>query len=207
VTLPGRFSHALRLPVNRLRSSKGTPMIRVPVAVLVATLALAACTAQPTAAPSSVPPVTITATTTVTATVTPTPASPASATNLAFGQAIERPGSARMTVSDFKAFAKGNHDTPLAGAMVQGCSIGSDPIEFSSYPWTLATADGSTFEPMGTFYGNDPVPQYPSQRVVAAGQCVKGWILYELPAGTAITTIRYSNSSSDTPLLGTWKVA
>ena len=145
--------------------------------------------------------------TTVTATVTPTPASPASATNLAFGQAIERPGSARMTVSDFKAFAKGNHDTPLAGAMVQGCSIGSDPIEFSSYPWTLATADGSTFEPMGTFYGNDPVPQYPSQRVVAAGQCVKGWILYELPAGTAITTIRYSNSSSDTPLLGTWKVA
>jgi hypothetical protein len=189
-----------------MRSSKGTPMTRVPVSTLAAILALAACTPQPAAAPSSVPPVTITATTTVTATVTPSPAAPATAADLALGQPIEAPGVAKMTVSQFQTFPKGNHSMPLVGAMAQGCNLSSAAISFSIFPWTVAAADGSTFTVMGTFYGNDPVPRYPSQQPVAAGQCVKGWLLFEIPVGITITTIRYA-SQSDTVLLGTWKAA
>lgn len=201
----GCFGHGRGLPFTTLRSSKGTSMLRVPVALSIAILALSACTPQPAVAPTPappLPPVTVTATVTVTA----SPAAPATAANLALGQPIEAPGVAKMTVSQFQAFPKGNHDMPLVGAMAQGCNQSAAAIEFSNGPWSAAAADGSSFTVMGTFYGNDPVPQYPIQRGVAPGQCVKGWLLFEVPTGITITTVRYVAASS-TLLMGTWKVA
>lgn len=182
-------------------------MIRASGFAIVAILALSACAPQGTPAPAASPPVTVTVTATTTVTVSASPAAPQTAANLALGQPIEAAGNARMTVSAFKAYPKGYHDVPLVGALAQGCNLGSVPVSFSTSPWTVAAADGSTFKVMGTFYGNDPTPQYPIQQIVAAGQCVKGWLLFEIPAGTTIDTIRYAVELDTGLLMGTWKAA
>lgn len=182
-------------------------MIRVPAVAVAAIFALAACTPQNTAAPTSAPPVTITATTTVTATVTASPSAPQTAANLAMGQPIEAAGNARMTVSQFKSYPKGNHAVPLAGAMAQGCNLSPGPVSFSTSPWTAAAADGSTFTVMSIFYRDDPTPQYPNQQAVAAGQCVKGWLLFEIPAGITIDTIRYAVELDTGMFMGSWKAS
>jgi hypothetical protein len=55
--------------------------------------------------------------------------------------------------------------------------------------------------------GPDPTPRYPTQQAVDNGQCVKGWLLFEVPSSIKIDQIRYSapGDGTATPMLSTSK--
>jgi hypothetical protein len=173
----------------------------------IALLALAACSA-PSAAIVSTSPTLVTATSQTpapppTPTVTP---SPSVAGTLAIGAALTN-AYVRITVSAAKTQPQGHHDQPLYGVMVQTCNIGADPISAGPHPWSIATADGSTFATASVSWANDPIPQYPDGQIVVAGQCVKGWLLFEVPAGTMITSVRYGvELATGGVLTGVWQV-
>jgi hypothetical protein len=125
---------------------------------------------------------------------------------LALGVAIVSP-EVKVTVSEAKAQPQGNHDQPLYGVMVQTCNVGADPFTVGPHPWSIATSDGSTFTAASLSWGNDPKPQYPNGPIVTAGQCVKGWLLFEIPAGTVITSVRYGTVlASGEVFTGAWQV-
>jgi hypothetical protein len=184
-------------------------MTRHPQIYALLALALAGCTATPAATPtltSSAPSASVVATPSQTPTPTPTP-TPSPASNvLAVGQSFEQKN-VKLTVSEVKAQPKGNHEVPLVGAMAQACNNTGGAVEFSNFRWTAAAADGSTFTVVGTTWGNDPTPRYPTQQAVDNGQCVKGWLLFEVPSSIKIDQIRYSapGDGTTTPMLATWK--
>lgn len=176
------------------------------LAIVVAALALAGCSSSAAATATTSPPVTVTATTTATVTVSMTPTfAPATAKLLPLGTAYEQK-TVKLTVSEVKGFPKGQHDQPMFGAMTQACNVTASPVTFSSYRWTVAAADGSTFQVTNIVYRSDPTPLYPSEQVVDSGQCIKGWLLYEVPSGMTIDQIRYAVVADSGPMLATWKV-
>lgn len=61
-------------------------------------------------------------------------------------------------------------------------------------------------DPSPLSYGNDPTPRYPVEQAVDNGQCVKGWLLFEVPSGVTIDTIRYATTESGgAPIFATWR--
>lgn len=166
---------------------------------LLAVLALAGCGGGEAAAPAATVTVTATATTTATTTVTATPritASTASASKLGKTFAFQ-PGFT-LQVTEIKQLPQGEHDQPLWGVMTKFCSK-SENLAPSWMPWVLADEEGGQYPPSGTVWGNDPVPQYPndSERVIASGKCAKGWIFFEVPKGTKVAEVVYSNEAGD----------
>ena len=171
--------------------------------VALALAALTACSSPTAAAPLTSAPVVAAPSS---ATPTPTPTPTAVAGTMAIGAALINP-SVRITVSAAKTQPQGHHDLPLYGVMVQTCNIGADPISAGPHPWSIVTADGSTFATASVSWANDPIPQYPDGQIVTAGQCVKGWLLFEIPAGTVITSVRYGTVlASGGVLTGVWQV-
>ena len=126
---------------------------------------------------------------------------------LGIGQSLVFEG-AKVTVVEVTAKPQGYHSLPLVGALVQVCNTSTDKtFTTSPRPWSLATSDGSLFKNASSSWENDPVPLYPWDGVITAGQCIKGWLLFEVPSGTTLTEVRYATIlNDDTPITGTWKV-
>lgn len=61
--------------------------------------------------------------------------------------------------------------------------------QYESFPWT-----GITY----------PSPTYPMDRPLAVGQCVRGWIIFNKPAGVRIMTANYGPSTGDPAV---WQLA
>ena len=177
-------------------------------------LALAGCqagkpVAQAAPGPQETPAVSAPATLT-----TPTPTAKATPTTTAsvfpMGGTLQKPGwSATVLVSQAKALPQGHHDQPLFGVMAQTCNISAEAFYVTGAPWSVVTADGSLFKVASTTWENDPVPQYPvsSNEIVAPTQCVKGWLLFEVPTGSVISTVRYGRAGDDgLATTGEWSV-
>lgn len=58
--------------------------------------------------------------------------------------------------------------------------------------WVLIYADHTRFEPSSVGYRQFPEPEYPwADTDVTAGQCVRGWITFAVPAGQRPVTVHY----------------
>lgn len=58
--------------------------------------------------------------------------------------------------------------------------------------WRLTYADHTTIEPSGTGYRQFPEPEYPwDERDLTAGQCIRGWLTFAVPAGQKPATVQY----------------
>jgi hypothetical protein len=58
--------------------------------------------------------------------------------------------------------------------------------------WRLTYADHTTIEPSSTGYRQFPAPEYPwDERDLTAGQCVRGWLTFAVPAGQKPATVQY----------------
>ncbi len=78
-----------------------------------------------------------------------------------------------------------------------------EDITVSWEPWSLATPDGDTYEPAGSYSPDTLVsPLYP-ETALAVGQCRKGWIPFAVPNNWKPASVEYS------PALGgtlTWRL-
>jgi hypothetical protein len=55
-------------------------------------------------------------------------------------------------------------------------------------------ADSQNFPATGTTYDSYPKPMFPNDTAVfKAGQCVKGWVYFDVNKGTRIAEVRYSS--------------
>ncbi|MFI6595001.1 hypothetical protein ACIBHX_02065 [Nonomuraea sp. NPDC050536] len=74
----------------------------------------------------------------------------------------------------------------------EGISVGWEP-------WSLTYKNGTIVDPPSSWSADHfSVPLYPRDRPVRAGQCVRGWIPYEVPKGKKPSTVAYTLPASDT---------
>jgi hypothetical protein len=79
-----------------------------------------------------------------------------------------------------------------------------DPVSFSSQPWTVDYANDTEAQPIGEWWdGEFAQPLYPADRRVAAGQCVRGWIMFKPLKGKA-TQVAYAPESGEPAF---WRIA
>lgn len=81
-------------------------------------------------------------------------------------------------------------DKPASGmqydaAQLKVCVKSASRI--SSDPWRMVDENGGQYEPKLSVDG--PTPEYPISTTLAAGECVSGWILFEVPPN--VTRLRY----------------
>lgn len=58
--------------------------------------------------------------------------------------------------------------------------------------WVLVYADHTRIEASGSIYQQFPQPEYPvGDTDIVAGQCIRGWITYPVPAGKRPATVHY----------------
>lgn len=77
----------------------------------------------------------------------------------------------------------------------------------SNQPWSLVGSEAGSYNPSSTGYNQFPEPQYPfGDRAVNKGECVRGWIVFDVLRTAVITKIRYSvQSSAGEPQIAYWR--
>ncbi len=73
----------------------------------------------------------------------------------------------------------------------------------SNAAWSVTDAGNGRTDPSSTIYRQFPAPEYPTQSYIDPNSCVRGWIVFPILAGRALTTIRYSRDATAAPL-ATW---
>lgn len=169
------------------------------LAVIAAGLILASCTtpAAPTSAPT---PDASTSTPPASPSSTPTPEAPAEPTidGLTLGtEAVGR-------YASWTAYETKRLDTRPGGeesiaALLKTCITSDELGNLTITPrlWTLVGPDSETYPPSSVGYHGDPTPQFNADesKVFAKGQCSKGWVVFDVPAGDEIVLIRYQNDT------------
>jgi hypothetical protein len=82
-----------------------------------------------------------------------------------------------------------------AAVDVQTCGEAGSvfPVTVSDGPWSLRYADGTAVTPARTSAAHFPQPQYPATpNTLKAGQCLRGWIMFAVPAGQSPQLVRYA---------------
>jgi hypothetical protein len=189
-----------------------------------AALALTGC-AGGDGADSSQPSPTVTVTVTTTATpsetATPTRSEPT-------GAAEPNIGDRALTVGDWRegtglrsrvvevrpadpglrpTYLRGSSDGIGITLKVRSCSRKSipKPNPVSAYDYSAQDAAGGLYEVSGSSWGEwPPLPQYPTEHKLPAGECVEGWILLSAPAGTAPEVVSLSDGQGGS--VADWKV-
>ncbi|MEJ8670312.1 MULTISPECIES: DUF4352 domain-containing protein [unclassified Streptomyces] len=89
----------------------------------------------------------------------------------------------------------------FATVQVKVCNRSDEPIEVSPFTWSLAYEDGARVEPTHVSGGGLPQPAYPLDAKVRGGDCVRGYILFEVPEefGRA-ERVLYSPGDLDEPV-------
>jgi hypothetical protein len=149
--------------------------------------------------------------TTTTAAVAPTTGAPAASTAAAATTAAQAPG-----VLKLGAKAEGPNGTSVAHAYKQpvatkapkpeqeGFEWGAADVEVCSkiagylnnLSWTLVYADHTRIEASSVGYQQFPLPEYPTGDTdITAGQCIRGWITYPVPAGKRPVSVHYQPQS------------
>lgn len=99
-----------------------------------------------------------------------------------------------VTVFDYRS-PTGNEATGqvVAGIDVQVC-VGQLPEGTSQVtwaPWSLVGEDNARYSTPAPAGGGDMGPQFPQVARVASGDCVRGWITFEVPPDAKVSTVRY----------------
>lgn len=140
---------------------------------------------------------------TVTVTVTPTPEPAAGDAALGTGQPGN--GGGPVTVFAYQADVAQDAPEPESGgrwdaADVQVCN-GEGEAFVNQLPWSLIGASNEFFDASGTGYSQFPTPGYPfGDTNIGVGECIRGWIVFDVTSDALITGVRYSPQSLPSPL-------
>lgn len=164
---------------------------------------------EPTEASPAAPTATPSPSATASDTPTPTPTPSPTDSRLKLGKSWAD-DFVKITVQKVAVNAKTDID-PYSGALVRACvlknSPGTDVSAFSWSPWALIDAEGGRYPDNGTVYGYTPTPVFPNGEqdgTFQPGDCVKGWIFFDVPKGTKITEVRYQYEGLPEPAV--WRV-
>lgn len=134
------------------------------------------------------------------------PSTPAS---LAMGEEYET-GVSSITVFQFDQDAAPSAPTPESpgtkwvAADVQVCSDQGGYV--NTIPWSLVGADNGRYEVSSTGYDGFPSPAYPwGDAPIAAGECIRGWIVFVAPTAAAVEYVRYAPQNPNVEPMR-WKV-
>ncbi|MGA4506753.1 DUF4352 domain-containing protein [Propionibacteriaceae bacterium G1746] len=82
-----------------------------------------------------------------------------------------------------------------ASIRVTTCS--KEPVNVGSIPWTMITAEGTSYQPVVPVEGNPFSPRYPSGKDLSPGDCASGWLHFELPNDSTPQTAKYTTTHGD----------
>lgn len=84
-----------------------------------------------------------------------------------------------------------------------------EPANVTSEPWTLTFGDATTTEPVTALPRAFSVALYPDvSKPLAPGECVRGWIVFEVPKGKRPAAALYTPTNTDAPARSLrWHVA
>ena len=79
------------------------------------------------------------------------------------------------------------------GADIQTCLMKADTkFTVSLREWSAGDAHNGQYKANSLGYRDFPGRQYPDIGPVAVGECVRGWILFQVTGGVDITTVNYA---------------
>lgn len=189
-----------------------------PVAAIVGVVLLAGCGSGTAATTTVTEAVTATVTVTATPSASASPSATAASTSLPSSTAPSPSGqpigttqaagtAAHVTVHSIDrnvAPAPGDDASQTRTAIdAEVCLDGADApqAQISSTPWYLTDASNGRYSPASTTWQSDPQPQYPIGAVANPGECVRGWLMMNVPASTDIQAIRYELTTGPTVLI------
>lgn len=159
-------------------------------------LALVGCSVPAPATPTPTP----TSTTSTPVATSPTAAATPKGGRLKLGATFEME-SATTVVYEAKRIPNRPDGTPAMAALIKTCIIGTDEnYTIVWLPWALIGPDSETYEASNVTFSQDPQPALSNDmdKTFPAGKCSKGWVVFEVPKGDAVASVRYQNSSGDT---------
>lgn len=171
----------------------------------VAALALAGCeqtSIEPEAAPETTVGTSVQAEAQRQAALNPPTTAPAAVAEAALGQAhVVNPGSHRVIAHTWKAPVRSTNqfNVPDAGhqfaaAEVEACAgPAGDRIGPNSFEWAVAMPDNTRFQPANPAGLQQPALQ---STPLQAGECVRGWVNFEVPTSPAPRFIIYSSGGA-----------
>ncbi|MET0952622.1 MAG: hypothetical protein ABWX57_04995 [Aeromicrobium sp.] len=96
----------------------------------------------------------------------------------------------------------------MDAALVRMCNeavdAGEAPDVFSAYAWTARDDDGRSYDPTSTTFQQSPSPLLPTETQVAMGDCVQGWVIWDVPADTTVVGIAFARDSGEA---ATWSTS
>lgn len=86
------------------------------------------------------------------------------------------------------------------GVLVRTCvtgKVGKRPVTLGWNAWTVADKSGGQYESFAWTNVAYPQPTYPIDRAIPVGQCVRGWIIFNKPAGVRPVSVTYGPTKTD----------
>jgi hypothetical protein len=116
------------------------------------------------------------------------------------GEVLDLNGEVTVTALDSKRAKVAGHRGNQVLVMVKSCNVSAaQGIELTWDTWVLLGPDSEEYPPSEVKGSNEPAPIYPnaSGRLYKPGQCAKGWVVFDVPNGAALSGVRYMNSQGD----------
>ncbi|MBK8445722.1 MAG: hypothetical protein IPL41_03170 [Micropruina sp.] len=116
------------------------------------------------------------------------------------GEVLDLNGEVTVTVLDSKRAKVAGHRGNQVLVMVKSCNVAAaQGIELTWDSWVLLGPDSEEYPPSAVRGPNEPAPVFPnaSGRLYKPGQCAKGWVVFDVPAGSVLSGVRYMNSQGD----------
>lgn len=162
------------------------------VTTVVRTVVVDSPTRSATSAPTSNPATTSSSTDSPVASAPPAEA--VDARNYLGTEVVGPNAGSTVTVFDYRS-PTDNEATGqiVAGIDVQVC-VGQLPEGTSQVtwaPWSMVGEDNARYSTPAPAGGGDMGPQFPQVTRVASGDCVRGWITFEVPPDATVSTVRY----------------
>lgn len=108
------------------------------------------------------------------------------------------------TVEEFnpKVTTRANSETWQA-VMIKTCAK-MDGAEVTSFWWYVVDDNSGRYGNAGSYYDDAPKPLYPmGQETLSAGDCVRGWVLFDADASVKVTELRYGDEQG---VIARWRL-
>lgn len=137
----------------------------------------------------------------------------AATSEFALGETFNNPNGSMVTAFDVvrpaapDAPAPSSPNTEWAAADVQVCIGTTVPpgATVSGQYWKLRDANNGQYDRSSLGYNQFPQPQYPIEQPVSGGECFRGWIVFPVVIGVALTAVVYAAPSIQPPF-PTWAI-